>query len=136
MNNVQLIGNLTRDPDISETTKHISVARFTIAVNRPFTSGENKVTDFFNIIAWRGLAENCAKYLSKGSKVGVIGYLQNDSYTDKNGDKRFTTKIIANSIEFLSTPRDLNGINDNGNYNRSSNKGQQMEIVEDDDLPF
>ncbi len=136
MNTVQLIGNLTRDPEVSETANHISVARFSIAVNRPYTSGENKVTDFFNIVAWRGLAENCGKYLCKGSKVAVVGHLQNNSYTDKNGDRRTITNILAETIEFLSTPRDLNGNNDNGNYNRSSNKGQQMEIVEDDDLPF
>ena len=65
MNNVQLIGNLTRDPELSETAKGVSFAKFTIAVTRPYTSGENKTADFFNIVAWRGLAENCGKWLSK-----------------------------------------------------------------------
>lgn len=136
MNTIQLIGNLTRDPEVSETASGVSVARLTIAVNRPFSSSQERKVDFFNVSAWRTLAENCARYLSKGSKVGVVGYLQNDSYTDKNGDKRFMTKIIANSIEFLSSPRDLSSNNDDGGYNRNSKKGQQMEIIDDDDLPF
>lgn len=134
MNNVQLIGNLTRDPELGETAKSISFAKFTIAVTRPYTSGDNRVADFFNIVAWRGLAENCGKWLSKGSKVGVIGRLENNSYTDKNGDKRTVTNIVAEQVEFLNTRQDVGGNSDNGNRSRKGQ--QQLDDYTDDDLPF
>lgn len=134
MNNVQLIGNLTRDVEMSETATGVSLAKFTIAVTRPFSSGKDKTADFFNIVAWRGMGENCGKYLSKGSKVGVIGRLENNSYTDKNGDKRTVTNIVAEQIEFLNTRQDVGGNSDNGNRYRKGQ--QQLDDYTDDDLPF
>ena len=101
MNKVELIGNLTRDPELSETTNGAVFCRFGLAVVRPFTSGEKKQTDFFNITAWRAIAENCARYLKKGSKIGVVGSLQNRTYTDKNGEDKTVTEIIATEVEFL-----------------------------------
>lgn len=106
MNKVYLIGNLTRDPDTGETAGGVKYARIGIAVSRRYADSDGNIqTDFFNIIAWRGLAENCEKFLSKGKKIAVIGSIQNRTYEDKAGVKRTVTDIIADEIEFL-TPID------------------------------
>lgn len=119
-NQVFLVGNLTQDPTTAVTTSGVDMCRFSIAVKR--TYGE-KETDFFNITTWRGLADNCAKYLKKGSKVAIIGSLQNRSYEDKDGIKRNVTDIIAREVEFLSA--------------RSSVEHDNRLIpVDDSDLPF
>ena len=109
MNKVILIGNLTRDPELSETSSGVAVCRFSIAVSRDYANSEgNRETDFFNITVWRGRAENCGKYLKKGNKVAVVGSLQNRSYEDKDGIKRNVTDIVANEVEFL-TPKNAQG---------------------------
>ena len=77
MNKAYLIGNITRDVELSETPNGVAVCRFSIAVNRPYS--KDKEADFFNITVWRSLAENCGKYLKKGSKVAICGSLQNRS---------------------------------------------------------
>ncbi len=88
MNKVIEIGNLTKDPEHSTTTSGISVCKMSIAVNRNFTNANGeRETDYFNIVAWRGLADNCARYLSKGKKIAVVGSLQNRSY-ESNGEKK------------------------------------------------
>lgn len=101
MNKVYLIGRLSNDPELSTTNSGINCCRFSLAVTRPH-SKENE-TDFFNIVAWRGLGENCGKFLKKGSKCFVVGALQNRSYTDKDNTKHYITEVIANEVEFLST---------------------------------
>jgi single-strand DNA-binding protein len=107
MNKVFLIGNLTRDPELSETPNGIALCRFSIAVNRGYTNADGeRETDFFNITVWRNKAENCARYLKKGSKVSIEGSLQNRSYEDKDGNKRTVTDIVASDVEFLSTRQD------------------------------
>ena len=92
MNKAILIGNLTRDPEVRTTGSGTTVCTFTIAVNRRFQNqaGE-RVSDFFNIVAWRQLGELCGKYLSKGRKVSVIGEIQNRSYDAKDGSKRYSS---------------------------------------------
>ncbi|MCQ2399613.1 MAG: single-stranded DNA-binding protein, partial [Clostridia bacterium] len=95
MNKVILIGNLTRDPEVSETTSGITVCKFAIAVSRDFAGSDgNKETDYFNITVWRGRAEVCGKFLHKGNKVCVVGSLQNHSYEDKDGNKRTITDVV------------------------------------------
>lgn len=103
MNRATLIGNLTKDPDMRQTQSGVPVCTFTLAVQRRYAdqSGE-KQADFFNVVCWRGLADNCGKYLAKGSKAGVHGSIQNRSYEDKQGNKRTVTEIIADEVEFLS----------------------------------
>ena len=142
MNKVILIGNLTKDPELRTTSSGTSVCSFSIAVNRRFQnqSGE-RVTDYFNIVAWRQLGELCSKYLAKGRKVCVVGELQNRSYDAKDGSKRYITEIIADDIEFL-TPRDQDG--SRNNYEERSNSSapsfslsdEGFAEVDDDDLPF
>lgn len=104
MNKVYLIGNLTRDPELRSTSTGVPVCNFSIAVNRRFKNAQTgeQETDFFNIVAWRQLAELCSKYLAKGRKVAVFGSIQTHSYDDKNGGKRMAYDIVADEVEFLS----------------------------------
>jgi single-strand DNA-binding protein len=102
MNKVIMIGNLTRDPEHRTTPNGLSVTTFTVAVQRRFAQSEPKA-DFFIVVTWRALADNCAKYLQKGSKVGVAGQLQTRQYDDKNGVRRYVTEIVADEVEFLTS---------------------------------
>ena len=105
MNKVFLIGNLTRDPELTETASGVSVCHFTIAVKRSYTTGDGeRETDFLNCTAWRGLADSVARFCTKGSKVAVSGSIQIRDYEDNNGQKRTAVDIIAQDVEFL-TPR-------------------------------
>lgn len=103
MNKVQLIGNLTRDPETKTTPGGVSVCRFSIAVNRRHKNAQGvQETDFFNIVAWSKLAELCGTYLGKGRKAGISGSLQTRSYVSRDGVKRFVTEIVAEEVEFLT----------------------------------
>ena len=96
VNKCFLIGNLTKDVELHETQSGKKVATLNIAVN-----GYNGV-DFFTVNVWNAQAENCAKYLSKGKKVAIVGELHNRSYEDKDGNKRTVCEITGNEVEFLS----------------------------------
>lgn len=103
MNKITLIGNLTNDPETRTTTSGQSVCAFTIAVNRRFANKDGeRQTDFFRITTWRGLADTCARCLTKGKKVAVIGELQARVYEAKNGTTRMSLDVQADEIEFLS----------------------------------
>ena len=136
MNKVYLIGNLTRDPELSETTSGVAFCRFSIAVNRAFTGTDgNREADFFNITVWRNQAENCGKYLKKGSKIAIVGSLQNRSYEDKEGVKRTVTDIVASEVEFLSS----GNRSDSQGLDAIPVKKEKLELEEvegDDNLPF
>ncbi len=134
MNKVYLIGNLTRDPEVSETNSGVMFCRFSIAVNRAFASNDGtREADFFNITVWRNQAENCGKYLKKGSKIAIVGSLQNRTYEDKEGNKRTVTDIVASEVEFLSSGNRA----DNGEIAPVKKEQLQLEEVDNDDnLPF
>ena len=105
LNRIMLIGNLGRDPDMNVTPDGTPVTKFSIAVNRRFKSqagGQKEETDWFNVVAWRQLAEVCNTYLRKGSKVYVEGRLTQRKYKDKNGIERTAIEVIASGIEMLS----------------------------------
>ena len=103
MNKVFLIGNLTRDPELTETSAGVKICHFAIAVSRPYSNanGERK-TDFFNCSAWRGLGETVAKYAHKGDKLAVSGSIELRNYEDNDGVKRTSVDIVAHDVEFLS----------------------------------
>ena len=110
MNKVFLIGNLTRDPELTETGGGVSVCHFAIAVNRSYTSQDGeRQTDFFNVTAWRGLADTIARYVKKGSKVAVSGSIQIRNYEDNQGQRRTAVDVIAQDVEFLTTKTSENG---------------------------
>ena len=154
MNRVELIGRLTRDPELRYTSSNIATARFTLAVNRPFQSqnGENG-TDFINIVVWRKQAENVKKYVSKGSLVSVEGRIQTGSY-EKDGQRIYTTDVVADSVQFLEsksqsasrtanqedvTPSDFATMSENSGTDMSdevfADFGDSIEIS-DDDIAF
>ena len=135
MNKVILIGNLTRDPELTETPSGVAVCRFAIAVSRDYASADgNRETDFFNITVWRGRAEVCGKYLKKGSKVAVVGSLQTRSYEDKDGIKRNVIDVIASEVEFL-TPKSVQGEDDEPVVSTRRER-PQLEAIDDNQLPF
>lgn len=135
MNKVFLIGNLARDPELRTTANGTSVCTFSLAVSRRFknANGEND-TDFLNIVVWRGQADNCAKYLKKGSKAAISGSIQTRSY-EVDGVKRYATDIVADEVQFLSTRS-----NEGGEYIESAPamKSAPISTLEpvEEDLPF
>jgi single-strand DNA-binding protein len=146
MNKVILVGNLTRDPELTETPNGVSVCKFDLAVNRDYTGADGeRDCDFFHCTVWRGRAESCGKYLKKGSKVAVVGSLENRSYEDKDGIKRYVTDVVASEVEFLtplgnSEPREVPGAGkydkpeESSEVEKPTKKSQLKEV--DDDLPF
>ena len=137
MNKVILIGNLTRDPELSETPSGVAVCRFSIAVSRDYANSDGtRETDFFNITVWRGRAENCGKYLKKGNKVAVVGSLQNRSYEDKDGIKRNVTDVVANEVEFLTPKSAQSGEVDDAPVSQVKRERPQLEAIDDNQLPF
>ena len=110
MNKVVLIGRLTRDPELRYTSGNAAVCNFTIAVDRPFNSNtQERGTDFIPIVVWNKQAENVKNYLTKGSQVAVEGRMQVRNYDDNNGQKRYVTEVIANSVEFMGSKNSNNG---------------------------
>ena len=125
MNKVILIGNLTKDLETRETQSGKTVANFSIAVPRPFSND----TDFFNITVWDKQAENCAKFLKKGSKVGIVGYLYNRSYEANDGTKRTVTEINASEVEFLTPKQEESA-------KTVTRERPQLEEIDSSQLPF
>ena len=154
MNSVALIGRLTRDPEIRYTGDQMAIATFSIAIDRPPRRDGTRETDFPRITVFGRQAENCEKYLKKGRMVGVTGRIQTGSYTNKNGDKVYTTDIVADRVEFLEWG-DREGGQSQGGYGQQSQSGfggqdsfgqsqqsqapsmpQGFEAIDDDDIPF
>ena len=141
MNKVFLIGNLTRDPELTETAGGVSVCHFSIAVNRSYTSSDGeRQTDFFNVTAWRGLADTVSRKKKKGSKVAVSGSIQMRTYEDNSGQKRTAVDVIAQDVEFLSSKSQNQGDDyfDAGEKPAASpRKKPALQAFDDDgDIPF
>lgn len=129
MNKILLIGRIVKDVNLSETQSGVAVCRFAIAVKRRFSSEGEPQADFFNITAWRGLAESVARYCKKGNKVAVTGSVQIRTYEDRDGAKRTSVDVVADEVEFL-TPKLQDGAEE-------PKKKPALEPFEDDgDIPF
>jgi single-strand DNA-binding protein len=128
------IGNLGADPELRTTTSGTSVCEFRLAINESWfdkASNERKErTEWIRVIVWGKSGENCAKYLSKGSKAYVEGRIQTREWNDKDGNKRYTTEIVANSVQFLSTRGSAGG----GSQAPSGGGGSQP--FDDSEIPF
>ena len=128
-----LIGRLTKDPDVRYTTGEnpMAVCKFTLAIDDGY--GEKKRTNFIPVVVFGKQAENCEKYLSKGSQVGVQGKIHTDNYTNREGQKVYTTDVTADRVEFLS-----NGQKGGQSEAQASTGGipQGFKAVEDDEIPF
>lgn len=108
-NKVILGGRMTADPELKSTPTGVSVTTFTIAVNRRFSGGKNEEqqTDFFNVTAWRQTAEFITRYFRKASSICVAGSIQNRSWTDQTGQKRFATQIVADEAYFVDAKGEM-----------------------------
>lgn len=142
MNKVILIGNLTRDPELTETANGTAVCRFSIAVNRNYTNGDGeRETDFFNVTAWRGLGESVARYCVKGKKVAVNGSVQIRTWEDNDGNKHQGVDVIAQDVEFLTPNGEREGNRGDGRENTrgasSNSRRPALQSFDDDgDIPF
>ena len=131
MNKITIIGNLTNAPELRTTTSGVNVCTFTVAVNRKKTANnDNPGADFFRVTAWRGLGENCAKFLDKGRKVAVVGSVSLHTY-ESNGKQGASLEVLAEDVEFLS-PRVTDAVAATSPVDAQSGMTQ----VEMDDLPF
>ena len=144
MNVVVLVGRLTDNPELRHTNSNISVTRFSIAVDRAYRSGEERQTDFINIVAWRQTAEFITTYFKKGQRIGIEGSLRMNQFTDKDGNKRTTYEVVVNNAHFVENKRDSGNA---GGFTpaetqaapqsfSNSDSGDFSEIASDDDLPF
>lgn len=137
MNRAILVGNLCADPELTQTASGISVCRFSIAVNRTYTNANGeREADFIQIVTWRERAENCAKYLVKGSKVAICGQIQTRSYDDKNGNKRYVTEVVADDVEFVSSSNKDTAEGQRAGQKPQKKKASELRPLENDDLPF
>lgn len=133
MNHANLIGNLTKDPESRTVGSGIQVTGFTVAVSR---RGESKEADFIPVVTWRASAVACARYLHKGSKVAVVGRIQTRSYDAQDGTKRYVTEVVADEVEFLDTKGSAEQPAPAPAPERVQEPVQQLQQVDDGDLPF
>lgn len=142
MNKIILLGRLTKKPEIRlSQANNTKVAIFSLAVNRKYAKpGEERQTDFFNIIAYSKLADFAEKYLGKGLQICISGRLQNRSWEDKNGITRYVTEVIAEEIDFADSPKKAD---ESILWSTPSNTNQTIDNADngviasdDDDLPF
>lgn len=148
MNSVALIGNLTRDPEVRYTSGDMAIATFSIAINRPpKKDGSDGGADFPRITVFGKQAENVERFLKRGSKVGIVGRIQTGSY-EKDGQRIYTTDIVADRVEFLGRPQEANVAQDqnvvdfqnrqatNTVHQPIKNDNSAWAAVVDDDIPF
>ena len=140
-NLVVLTGRLTADPELKTTANGLSVTTFSIAVDRRYRSGEERQTDFINIVAWRQSAEFITKYFKKGSLIGIEGSIQTRRYQDKNGNNRTAFEVVVNNVQFVESKRDgAAPMSDTATpasfSNADVNDFADLGDATDDDLPF
>jgi single-strand DNA-binding protein len=122
MNTVFMVGNLTKNPEKVEGIDKKTLIRFGIAVRENYVDKDgNRPVQYFNVSVWGALADNCLKYLTKGSKIAISGKVQNRSW-EADGIKKYATEIVAQEIEFISTPK--------------KDEQQPLQPIKDENLPF
>ncbi len=131
MNNVLLIGRLTKDPKVRRVDEKMTVATFSLAIDRPVKKDGEKKTDFPRVTVFGRQAESCEKYLAKGMLVGIQGSIQTGSYTNKDGQTVYTTGVVANRVKFLEWKKQ-------GEGQPQSDDGipEGFAPITDDDIPF
>ncbi len=135
MNRVILVGRLTAKPELRYTGSNTAFLRFTIAVNRNFTSADGKrEADFINVVAWRKQAETISKYFDKGNLIAIEGRLQTGSYDDRDGNKRYTMDVALDNFEFVEGKN--KGQSDSGNYNSDPSPYDYQDSVSVENDPF
>lgn len=147
LNKAILVGRLTADPELKQTTNGISFVSFSIAINRSYSKGGERQTDFINIVAWRQTAEFIAKYFRKGNAIGIDGSIQTRNYVDKNGNNRTAFEVVVDNASFVESKSSSQASNVppmGSGYSpsepaptySSGSADDFQEIDTDDDLPF
>lgn len=140
INRVVLVGRLTKDPEFRTTPNGVSVASFTLAVNRTFTNAQGeREADFINVVVFRKQADNVNNYLKKGNLAGVDGRMQSRSYENQEGKRVFVTEVVADSVQFLEPKNNKQSSNQPQQQNRqaqSDNNQFDNGLEEFSDLPF
>ena len=129
MNNVSLLGRLTKDTELRYTQSNTAVCSFTLAVDRRFKSEGQPTVDFINCQAWGKTAEFVSTYFEKGSMIGVIGRIQTRNYEDRDGKKVYVTEVVVESCYFA-------GSKSQQNHETQSNDTEPVDILPEDQLPF
>lgn len=129
-------GRLTADAELKQTPSGVSVCTFSIAVNRKVGKDAEQKTDFINCVAWRNTADFISKYFRKGSSIMVVGNIQNRSWQDGTGNKRFATEVIVDEAHFVDSKGESNGAIGGGATPYSADVTAFEEMTADDDLPF
>lgn len=138
LNVVALMGRLTRDPEMRKTPQGVSVATFTVAVDRSFVKqGEERQADFIDIVCWRNTAEFVCKYFQKGSMIALNGSIQTRTYQDKNGNNRKAFEIVADNVHFAGEKKD-GGAQGGGSPHYEEKKNDDFAVIDEgeEDLPF
>src|SRR5258706_9891222 len=140
LNKVMLIGRLGQDPELKYTQSGVAVVNFSVATGMKWKDQEGnwqEKTEWHNITAWRGLAETCANYLKKGSRVYLEGRLETDSWEDENKKKHYRTKCLIDDMIMLDAKgASGGGSDDNGSVSSSATSSTKAASNDDDDLPF
>lgn len=131
MNNVVLIGRLTKDPEVRRVDEKMVIATFSLAIDRPVKKDGEKKTDFPRVTVFGRQAESCEKYLAKGMLVGIQGSIQTGSYTNKDGQTVYTTGVVANRVKFLEWKKQGEGQPQSGD-----GIPEGFAPITDDDIPF
>ena len=135
-NKVILIGYLTDTPELKQTQTGISVASFTIGVNRRYSAEGRQETDFINIVCWRKTAEFVCRYFGKGSAILVCGSLQTRTYTDRDGNKRHATEVVADEAAFVERKSESAQTGGIPAYGAPDSGGSFEKLDPEDELPF
>lgn len=134
MNVVIIMGRLTADPELRTTGSGISVTSFSIAVDRAYQNGGERQTDFINCVAWRNNAEFISKYFTKGQMIALRGSLQQNNYTDKDGNKRTSYNVVVDSANFCGS-KETNTSPDINFSQVNTSDFEEVDVTEND-LPF
>lgn len=130
LNTITIHGRLTQDVELKQTQSGVSVCNFTVAVDRSYSKGEDKITDFFTVVCWRGLADVVSKFFGKGKEIIVSGEMQSRKWVDNDGNNRISWEIQANSVDFCGSK-----VN-NTHSTENATQGEFKPIETDEDLPF
>ena len=138
LNVVALMGRLTRDPEMRKTPQGVSVATFTVAVDRSFVKqGEERQADFIDIVCWRNTAEFVCKYFQKGSMIALNGSIHTRTYQDKYGTNRKAFEIVADNVHFAGAKTPAEKVQTGSEHDLDMSPGDDFEVISDnEDLPF
>lgn len=131
LNKIVLMGRLVRDPELRKTQSGVSVVSFTVAVDRDFKNGDEKVTDYIDCTAWRGTADFISKFFTRGRAIIVDGALNSRKWTDKEGNNRVSWEVQAQNVYFADSKR-----NDDGQQSKPQTFEEVSQTEDDGDLPF